>query len=506
MKATRSRPSWRKSTRLCFEQLEGRRLPVVAAFTLNLYEDIGGTPGELIAGDTVQVGDSFFVEIMARDLDPLYAGFRGVALNVAWDPDALAEVDAPFDPADPQSALVTPHFPLFRSGVLDQDAGTITNLSGYALLSSRVGRAIGNLAPERFSLLRFQALEPVAGSPILLSQGRSRIATVPVSSLRDEDIYFEPQTINVVASSALPGADAEALGEAAGTALVPALQSATDAGETDDAQKPAPTLQQPQIAIASSSAALGTVQFTSEVRSPDGTLHLTPLVRPARPDTSQFVEVVNSGTAPLTIYEVQINAPDVTVDVALTSDPSDDLVLQPGQAQRFHLRYAPRLPRGRSPATQSFDVADGVVILSNAANEAELRIALKGDSTFDTDLTCDGRVDRDDLAAMLPAFGRRAGQSGYAPFVDPNNDGRIDFRDLGTLNLQYGLTRSPAHLLAAATDALIESGQWQPRDYSAPLWKAPTLVTSGAGRKPTAILPLKPAPVQVLMSSDGQGR
>jgi hypothetical protein len=62
--------------KLQFEQLEDRSLLAVAAFTVNLYHDVGGVPGELIVDDKVSVGDSFFVEIMAREYHPLAAGLH----------------------------------------------------------------------------------------------------------------------------------------------------------------------------------------------------------------------------------------------------------------------------------------------------------------------------------------------------------------------------------------------------------------------------------------------
>ena len=68
------------------------------------------------------------------------------------------------------------------------------------------------------------------------------------------------------------------------------------------------------------------------------------LVRPAFSDSTQFVDVTNTSMSPLTLFEIQINAPDVSADITLTSDPSDDIVLPPGATQRIHLTYAPSVP------------------------------------------------------------------------------------------------------------------------------------------------------------------
>jgi hypothetical protein len=66
---------------LTFERLESRRLAASAEFNVNLYENVGGVLGDLIADDTVEVGDQFFVEITARDWDPATGGIRGVAFD-----------------------------------------------------------------------------------------------------------------------------------------------------------------------------------------------------------------------------------------------------------------------------------------------------------------------------------------------------------------------------------------------------------------------------------------
>jgi len=178
---------------LALEQLEPRLCAAVAAFTVALYEDAGGVPGDA-TGDTVEVGDAFFVEIMAREYDPARAGLRGVSLDIAWDPDVLKEIDAPFGPRQ----VITPNLPAIWGGQLDNAKGTITNLTGSASVSGHFGRPIGNLWPERFALLHFLALQEGDGSPFSMSQGASGIATVPVSSLGKASLYFEPQTITVV--------------------------------------------------------------------------------------------------------------------------------------------------------------------------------------------------------------------------------------------------------------------------------------------------------------------
>jgi hypothetical protein len=183
---------------LRFESLEQRSLLTIAAFSIHLYEDAGGAPGAPIADNTVEVGEAFYVEVMARELHPVRAGFQGIALDFQWDPAVLREADDVFDPQQ----IVTGDLPVFQRGTLDNDLGTIENLSGYAALAFDVGRPIGNLRPERFALLRFEAVAASDETAIEMNQGRSRIATRPVSSLGSRDIDFERQVIHVVESPA----------------------------------------------------------------------------------------------------------------------------------------------------------------------------------------------------------------------------------------------------------------------------------------------------------------
>jgi hypothetical protein len=190
---------------LRFEALEDRTLCAVAAFEVNLFEDAGGSPGERISVDQVAVG-TFFVEITARELDPMLSGLGGVSLDIRWDPSVFREVDAEFAPADPNSPLVTPAFPIRRRGTLDNVAGAIDNLSGAVFLSTGEGRPIGDLAPERFSLLKFAALRPTESSTFSVRQGRSGIATVPVTSLGKKQIDLPSLRISVVG----PAPDGEA--------------------------------------------------------------------------------------------------------------------------------------------------------------------------------------------------------------------------------------------------------------------------------------------------------
>ena len=59
-------------------------------------------------------------------------------------------------------------------------------------------------------------------------------------------------------------------------------------------------------------------------------------MRPALPDTKQYIDVTNNGASPLTISQIEINAPDVTVDQAAP------LVVGAGQTLKLDLKFARR--------------------------------------------------------------------------------------------------------------------------------------------------------------------
>jgi hypothetical protein len=309
--------------RLRLEPLEHRLLLAIAAFNVNLYEDLGGSPGNLIAGDTVQVGDPFFVEITARELDPRCAGLRGVSLDIAWDPHVLTEIDTPFDPSE----LITRDLPLFNQGTLDTEAGTIDNLSGAAFLSSDVGRAIGNLAPERFALLHFQALQPADASAFSVAQGRSRIVTVPVATLANSQIDFETQTITVVATGAT--VEVEAGMGATQVAVEPSIPSSTNTVAIgNDALDKArlSELQSPADAVpsAASTATVTTVADGRPDVSPAVTVTMTTSVswrNPADPNDVSGDDAVTPLDALIIVNHINAHPGDSSLPAASVSPP-----------------------------------------------------------------------------------------------------------------------------------------------------------------------------------------
>ena len=224
---------------------------------------------------------------------------------------------------------------------------------------------------------------------------------------------------------------------------------------------------EPHIAVTDSSGDPddARIRFTtalSEFRSgaPDSFL-----VRPAYPDRKQYIDVTNAGAWAVTLREIRVNAPDVTVDPPLTAETDDDLLLQPGQTRQFKLTYAPTLPSLADDTCQGFDLADGLVILTAVAGAPSFHVALQGDSTFDADLTYDARADLGELGCMNLHFGETSADSSFDPTADANGDGAVDLADLGLLNAE--LLRQQAPVSAAQTE----------KTASGPGWSAPAVAT-----------------------------
>ena len=213
---------------------------------------------------------------------------------------------------------------------------------------------------------------------------------------------------------------------------------------------------QPEIDVTDSSGAPddASIRFMTALSDFDPAATDSPLVRPAYPDVKQYFEVENIGTGALTITEIQINAQDVTLAVP----PPGDVVLEPGETQRFDLIYDPSVPTTRDPTTQDFDLDDGVIIHSDAANDDEFALALHGDSTYDSDISYDGQVNLAELGRLNANFGKTVGDTDFDPTADIDGDGVVNLADLGPLNAQFGLNRlgstsAPAQTAAASPSA-----------------------------------------------------
>ncbi|MCA2660965.1 MAG: cadherin domain-containing protein [Microcystis sp. M049S2] len=158
------------------------------------------------------------------------------------------------------------------------------------------------------------------------------------------------------------------------------------------------------------------------------------LVRPKFADTFRYIDITNTGVNAediLAISNIEVKASNVTTNADFSQG---DILLNPGQTWRVQLTYAP------TAARESFNLNDGLVIHSNAINNTAYNVALTGKSTFNSDITYNGKVDRGDLAPLQAAFNSSIGGSKYDPTADINGDGRINLGDFLVLNSDYGLS------------------------------------------------------------------
>lgn len=372
--------------------------PIDVELRIDLRTDVGGQPGELILDDTVFIEQSFFVIITAADVrldtDPL--GLVGLSVNLDWEAGLLDEIDDPFDPPSLESWLICEEFEMFRGGRLDQADGYVENLTGGSLPAGEEGEAIGIGGYDIFSVMHFQAEDQVATDmPLELTLGYYGISLA--DRAEDVTVVIEDQTLTILAA--------------------PKIGVADSSGADDDAA----------------------IQFMTPRSAYNPGAADSMLVRPTCPDVDQWIEVTNTGSAPLTLFEIQINAPDVSVDVSL-----DSIVLDVGEAQQIHLTYAPTLPTPDNATCQDFDLIDGLVILSDAVNEPTLNVALEGHSTFRSDISYDGRVNLGELGVLNANFGRKLGDANFDPTADIYYDGVVNLGDLGLLNREFGRERPSA--------------------------------------------------------------
>jgi len=158
------------------------------------------------------------------------------------------------------------------------------------------------------------------------------------------------------------------------------------------------------------------------------------LVRPKFADTFRYIDITNTGVNDediLAISNIEVKASNVTTNADFSQG---DILLNPGQTWRVQLTYAP------TAARESFNLNDGLVIHSNAINNTAYNVALTGKSTFNSDITYNGKVDRGDLAPLQAAFNSSIGGSKYDPTADINGDGGINLGDFLVLTSDYGLS------------------------------------------------------------------
>ena len=158
----------------------------------------------------------------------------------------------------------------------------------------------------------------------------------------------------------------------------------------------------------------------------------SPLVRPAYPDSRQFIELTNFGVTEVTLDEaMHLTAPDVTI---YAGSGSAMYLWTWARRVRFSLTYAPTLPTVWSTRTvQDFDIADGIVIVTSSEVTPEIVIGLEGHSTFNADVNYDGNVNLGDLGIIRGNYLSDSSSSDWDPSADINGDGVIHLGDLGPL-------------------------------------------------------------------------
>ena len=124
---------------------------------INLRKDNGGIPETVISDGNINLGDTFFVEILMGDIRLDAVGLVSSLVDITFDANSLKNINIPFDPHDTSSNLLTPKFSFQPSGMLDNINGSITDLGGGAF-PPFLGSPLGINELETFSLLHFEAV------------------------------------------------------------------------------------------------------------------------------------------------------------------------------------------------------------------------------------------------------------------------------------------------------------------------------------------------------------
>ncbi|NCS47860.1 MAG: cadherin [Microcystis aeruginosa BK11-02] len=466
------------------------------SFQLKLYEDNNGTVGSEITSNNAILGNSFFAEILVGDIRTNAAGLIINSLDFGFAADVAQNINNFADIGNVNSPLITSNFPLFRGGTLDNTNGLIDNLSGGAVPEASQGTAIGINQLNRFSLLRFNVVGTRDNSNLNLTFDPTQIGFA-------DGTFADPNgtlslTRNIIINDApiVGSINNVNLAERSPTGTVVVAGNLVDA--TDDAYGQTPTFSlstSPKdgsgndlFAINSTTgeitltqAGANTIDFESGitsynlgVKATDGyklstertfNVNITNVnegtivvdknaitfgtklsqyrtsatdslfVRPNFADKTQFIDITNtaSGTNDvLAIAGITINAQNVTTDANFANG---DILLNPGQTRRIALAYTPKAAR------ENFNLANGLVINSNAQNNSALNIQLTGKSTFNSDISYDGRVNLTDLTTLQRPglFGSSSGQTNYDPTADITGDGRINLAELVPFNSEFGL-------------------------------------------------------------------
>ena len=137
-------------------------------FDLQLLEDNAGVPGAPIANNTVEVGDSFFLQILmgeTTDGNNTPTGIAISAVDIVFDPTGVQNLDIPFPPLNANSdsipltsLAITSNFPVLRTVQTSTDANTtglLESLGGGIIQG--LGSPIGVNELADFSQTQYEA-------------------------------------------------------------------------------------------------------------------------------------------------------------------------------------------------------------------------------------------------------------------------------------------------------------------------------------------------------------
>ncbi|GBF79798.1 PEP-CTERM sorting domain-containing protein [Aphanothece sacrum] len=85
-------------------------------------------------------------------------GITSSNISLFFNPNQLQNIDNSFTPTSLISPLLPTTFPLGRTGILNNNNGSITNLGGASLPSFGIGSPLGINQLETFSLMYFKAI------------------------------------------------------------------------------------------------------------------------------------------------------------------------------------------------------------------------------------------------------------------------------------------------------------------------------------------------------------
>ncbi|MCZ8189102.1 MAG: cadherin domain-containing protein [Microcystis sp. LE19-338.1B] len=466
------------------------------SFQLKLYDDNNGTVGNEITGNNPILGNSFFAEILVGDIRTNAAGLIINSLDFGFAADVAQNINNFADISNVNSPLIISNFPLFRGGTLDNTNGLIDNLSGGAVPEASQGTAIGINQLSRFGLLRFNVVGTRDNSNLNLTFDPNQIGfadgtfadpngTLSLTRniiINDAPIVGTINNVNLAERSAagtvvVAGNLVEATDDNYGQTPTFSLSTSPKDGSGNNLFAINATTGEITLTQAGANTIdyeSGVISYQLGVKATDGyklstektfNVNITNVnegtivvdktavtfgtklsqyrqgatdslfVRPNFADKTQYIDITNtaSGTNDvLAIAGITINAQNVTTDANFANG---DILLNPGQTRRIALTYTPKAAR------ENFNLANGLVINSNAQNNSALNIQLAGKSTFNSDISYDGKVNLTDLNTLQRPglFGSISGQTNYDPTADITGDGRINLAELVPFNSEFGL-------------------------------------------------------------------